>query len=152
VGTIGDIEFVATTITVNDNYLITAEFVAVGLSQIPEIIAPGACFIATATYDTPMAEEIQVLREFRDEYLLTNTVGCILVGLYYKFSPPIAEFITKYPILKPMVRAGLLPAVAMSTVAISTTMPGKAVIVCLLALVSVVTVATWAMKRPRCRY
>jgi hypothetical protein len=152
VGTIGDIEFVATSITMNDNYSITAEFAAVGWSHIPEIIAPGGCFIATATYSTPMAEEIQVLREFRDKYLLTNPVGCILVGLYYKFSPPIAEFINEHPSLKPILRAGLLPAVTISTIAVNATMPGQAVIVCLSVLVSVVAVATWAMRRPRCRY
>jgi hypothetical protein len=33
------------------------------------------CFIATSAYGTPMAEEIQILREFRDEYLLTNRWG-----------------------------------------------------------------------------
>jgi hypothetical protein len=152
VGTIGDIETVATAITMNDNYSITAEFMAVGWSSIPELIAPEECFIATAAYSTPMAEEIQVLREFRDEYLLTNPVGRILVGLYYKVSPPIAEFITEHPSLKPIVRAGLLPAVTISTIAVNATMPGKAVIVCLLALVSMVAVATWAMRRPRCRY
>jgi hypothetical protein len=107
----------------------------------------GGCFIATAAYGTPMAEEIQILREFRDEYLLTNPVGKGLVNFYYQVSPPIAEFITEHPSLKPMVRAGLLPAVAMSTVAVNVTMPDKAVTVSLLVLVSVVVLATWAMRR-----
>ena len=152
VGTIGDIEFVATTITMNDNYFITAEFVAVGLSQIPEIIAPGACFIATATYGTPMTDEIQVLREFRDEYLLTNPLGQAFVNFYYEVSPPIAEFITEHPSLKPIVRAGLLPAVTISTVAVNAIIPNRPVIVCLSVLFPVVAVAIWAMRRSRCRY
>jgi len=73
--------------------------------------SPGICFIATAAYGTPMAEEIQILREFRDEYLLTNPVGQAFVDFYYKVSPPIAEFITEHPGLKPIVRAALFPAV-----------------------------------------
>ena len=109
--------------------------------------AVGGCFIATAAYDTPMAEEIQILREFRDEYLLTNPVGRALVYLYYGVSPPIAEFITEHPSLKPIVRAGLVPAVAMSNVATNATMPNKAVMVGLLVLVSVVALATWATRR-----
>ncbi len=92
----------------------------------------GVCFIATAAYGTPMAEEIQILRQFRDEYLLTNPLGQALVDLYYRVSPPIAEFITEHPSLKPIVRAGLVPAVAMSTVAVNTTPAEKAAIVGLL--------------------
>jgi hypothetical protein len=65
-----------------------------------EFAPQSGCFIATAAYGTPMAEEIQVLREFRDEYLLTNPVGQGLVGFYYRVSPPIAEFITEHPSLK----------------------------------------------------
>jgi hypothetical protein len=61
-----------------------------------------------------MAEEIQILREFRDEYMLTNPLGQALVDTYYRVSPPIAEFITEHPGLKPIVRAGLLPAVVIS--------------------------------------
>ncbi len=106
----------------------------------------GPCFIATAAYGTPMAEEIQILREFRDEYLLTNAVGQALVDVYYRVSPPIAEFITEHPSLKPIVRAGLLPAVAMSTIAVNTTPVEKIVLVGLLVLGSV-AVAIWLTRR-----
>ena len=106
----------------------------------------GGCFIATAAYGTPMAKEIQILREFRDEYLLTNAVGRALVDVYYRVSPPIAEFITEHPSLKPIVRVGLLPAVAMSTMAVNTTPAEKMAIIGLLALVSV-AMAIWAMRR-----
>jgi hypothetical protein len=113
VGTIVDVNAAKTTITVWDNYEITANFEEESLGE--------GCFIASAAYSTPVAEEIQILREFRDEYLLTNPLGRALVGLYYKVSPPIAEFITEYPVLKTIVRVGLLPAVAMSTIVINTT-------------------------------
>jgi len=108
--------------------------------------APDGCFIATAAYGTPMADEIQTLRDFTDEYLLTNPLGQALVDIYYKLSPPIAEFITEHPFLKPIVRAGLVPAVVMSTVVVNTTPAEKAAIVGLLALVSA-ALAIWAMKR-----
>ena len=72
----------------------------------------GRCFVATAAYGTPMAGEIQILRKFRDQYLLTNPLGQTLVDLYYGVSPAIAEFITEHPVLKPVVRAGLMPFVA----------------------------------------
>jgi hypothetical protein len=106
----------------------------------------GSCFIATAAYGTPMAEEIQILREFRDEYLLTNPLGRAFVDFYYNVSPPIAEFITEHPGLKPIVRAGLVPAVAISTVAINTTPAEKMAIVGLLVLLSV-ALAIWVTRR-----
>jgi hypothetical protein len=104
------------------------------------------CFIATAAYGTPMAKQIQILREFRDEYLLTNPLGQALVNLYYRVSPPIAEFITEHPSLKPMVRAGLVPAVAMSYVAVNTTPAEKMAILGLLVLVSM-ALAVWTKRR-----
>jgi hypothetical protein len=104
------------------------------------------CFIATAAYGTPMAEEVQILREFRDKYLLTNPLGRAFVDFYYRVSPPIAEFITEHPSLKPIVRAGLLPAVAMSTVVVNTSLAQKAAILGLLVLVSV-ALAVRAIRR-----
>jgi hypothetical protein len=106
----------------------------------------GRCFIATAAYGTPMAGEVQILRQFRDEYLLTNPLGQALVGLYYRVSPPIAGFITEHPSLRPIVRAGLVPAVAMSTLTMVTSPAEKAAIVGLLVLVSVALVV-WTIKR-----
>jgi hypothetical protein len=108
----------------------------------------GECFIATAAYGTPMAGEIQILRDFRDEYLLTNPLGQALVRLYYGVSPPIARFMTEHPSLKPIVRAGLAPAVAMSMVIVNTTPAEKIAILGLLTLVSV-ALAIWTKKRPR---
>ena len=138
VGTIADVNAASTAITMNDNYFITANF-----------WEGDPCFIATAAYSTPMAEEIQILREFRDEYLLTNPLGRSIVGLYYKVSPPIAEFITEHPSLTPIVRAGLLPAVVMSTVVVNITLAEKTAILGLLGLISV-TVAIWVtMRRDR---
>ncbi len=72
------------------------------------------CFIATACYGTPMAKEVRVLSEFRDEYLITNSLGKIFVGTYYKVSPRIASFISEHPLLKEFVRAGLKPIVYFS--------------------------------------
>lgn len=118
----------------------------VGRDATLTISVPEVCFIATAAYGTPMAEEIQVLREFRDEYLLTSPLGQALVGVYYRVSPPLAEFITEHPGLRPVVRAGLLPAVAMSDLAVNTTPLEKMVIVGLLVLVAV-AVAVWATRR-----
>lgn len=106
----------------------------------------GGCFIATAAYGTPIAAEIQSLREFRDEYLLTNPVGKAFVDFYYRISPPIAEFITEHPSLKPVVRAGLVPAVAMSTIAVSTTPAEKGAVLGLVVLVSG-AVAVWTRRR-----
>jgi len=109
VGTIADVNAASTRITMNDNYSITANF----QEEEPPMTPQTGCFIVTAAYGTPIAEEIQILREFRDKYLLTNALGQGLVDVYYRISPPIADFITDHPSLKPIVRAGLMPVVAM---------------------------------------
>jgi len=107
-----------------------------------------SCFVATAAYGTPMAPQIDVLREFRDQYLLTNPVGKALVEFYYKVSPPMAEFITEHPALKPIVRVGLVPAVMMSTMAVNSTSAEKMAILGSLALVCI-ALAIWVRERAR---
>jgi hypothetical protein len=131
----------STTVTMNGNYNIMANFQEVSTAP-----TNSTCFIATAAYGTPLAKEIQTLRQFRDKYLLTNPPGRAFVDFYYRFSPPIAEFITKHPILKPIVRAGLLPIVAMSTVAVNTTPTQQATMVGLLVFV-LAALAVWVTRR-----
>ena len=99
VDTIADIEAAVTTITMNSDYSITANFVA----------APsGGCFIATAAYGTSTAEQIDVLRDFRDVVLLESIPGSLFVSLYYQFSPPVADFIAGNQFLRTVVRELLI--------------------------------------------
>jgi hypothetical protein len=131
-------------LTINATLQNGTNFVYTKLVQIQKPL----CFVATAAYDTPMADEVQILRDFRDEYLLTNPVGQTFVDLYYRVSPPMAKFITEHPTLKSMVRVGLAPAVAMSRLAVNTAPAEKAAAVGLFVLVSV-TLVVWRIKRRR---
>jgi len=81
--------------------------------------------MATTAYGTPTAKDVEILLEFRYEYLLTKPVGQAPAEVDSKFGPPIAEFITKHPSLKPLITAGLLPAVAIGALAINTTRPKR---------------------------
>ncbi|MCK4784151.1 MAG: S8 family serine peptidase [Desulfobacteraceae bacterium] len=78
----------------------------------------GGCFIATAAYGSRMEPQVELLREFRDRYLLTNSAGKSFVILYYAYSPPIACFIAKNDTLRAVVRCALLPVVAVSWIAV----------------------------------
>ncbi len=69
---------------------------------------PGFCFIATTAYGTDTAEQLDILREFRDDVLLPNRVGAEFVSLYYRASPPIAEFISQNEVLRTIVRVGFI--------------------------------------------
>jgi hypothetical protein len=98
VDAIANVNAASTTITMQDDYLITASF-----EEVPSSF-PLPCFIATAAYGTPVAEQIDVLREFRDVVLLESTVGSQFVSLYYQLSPPVANFIAGNELLRTLVR------------------------------------------------
>ncbi|MFP3898149.1 MAG: InlB B-repeat-containing protein [Dehalococcoidia bacterium] len=66
------------------------------------------CFIATAAYGTPAAQQIDVLREFRDAVLMQSRLGSWLVALYYRTSPPIAEVIAGSGFVRSLVREVLI--------------------------------------------
>lgn len=70
------------------------------------------CFIATAAYGSYLHPQVQLLRNFRDEFLLTNDPGRVLVAFYYRCSPPLADFIAGRPVLRGAARLALTPLVA----------------------------------------
>jgi hypothetical protein len=71
----------------------------------------GLCFIATAAYGSPMATEIDTLRQFRDTELSPNILGRELVRLYYRISPPLASAIARSDGLRRLVRLNLNPII-----------------------------------------
>jgi hypothetical protein len=73
----------------------------------------GPCFIATAASGTPLSGAVTLLRDFRDEWLLTNSAGTALVDAYYRVSPPVADVVADSPALALAVRVALLPVLAL---------------------------------------
>lgn len=67
------------------------------------------CFIATAAYGTPMAEEVIRLKRFRDRYLLASRHGRAFVRWYYRHSPAVADYIRQRKVARALVRASLRP-------------------------------------------
>ena len=73
----------------------------------------GGCLIATATYGSEMAPQVQLLREIRDNQLLSTDLGVSFMtgfnSLYYSFSPYIADMERENPVFKEMVKIGIIP-------------------------------------------
>ena len=80
----------------------------------------GGCLIATATYGSELAPQVQMLREIRDNQLMNTESGSAFMTTfneaYYSFSPIIADMERESPIFKEIVKAGLTPM--LSTLAI----------------------------------
>ena len=73
----------------------------------------GGCLIATATYGSELALQVQQLREIRDDHLLGTESGTSFMNsfnkFYYSFSPVIADYERENPIFREMVRLSLTP-------------------------------------------
>jgi hypothetical protein len=70
-----------------------------------------ACFIATAAYGTPFEEDIDVLRDFRDDVLAEHHFGRMFIDVYYVISPRISEMISRSEVLRMITRGVLKPIV-----------------------------------------
>jgi len=84
-----------------------------GMCMIVENSNGGGCLIATATYGSEMAPQVQLLREIRDNQLMNTDSGVsFMTGfnqLYYSFSPTIADLERENPAFKEAVKLGITP-------------------------------------------
>lgn len=75
------------------------------------------CFIATAAYGSPLHADLAYFRKFRSQVLLKSALGRRFVHYYYKYSPPVAQYISEHPALRDFVRGFLeVPAELLKTV------------------------------------
>jgi len=74
---------------------------------------PSGCIVATATYGSELSPEVQFLRGFRDGTVMSTFAGSEFMkafnAWYYSFSPYIADFISKQPLLKGAMKIILYP-------------------------------------------
>jgi len=76
----------------------------------------GGCLIATATYGSELAPQVQQLRELRDNQLLQTESGAAFMStfnnVYYSFSPIIADYERENPLFKESVKLAITPMIS----------------------------------------
>ncbi|MDP2667716.1 MAG: CFI-box-CTERM domain-containing protein [Nitrosopumilaceae archaeon] len=86
----------------------------------PALTGGGGCLIATVTYGTELAPQVQMLREIRDKSVLGTQTGTAFMSafnsFYYSFSPAVADLERQNPMFKEIVKIVITPMI--STLAI----------------------------------
>ena len=76
----------------------------------------GGCLIATATFGSELAPQVQQLRELRDNKLLNTESGTSFMNtfneFYYSFSPIIADYERENLVFKEMVKLAITPMIS----------------------------------------
>jgi len=96
----------------------TASFaITVGKTSQPK----NGCLIATAAFGSELAPQVQFLREYRDNTIMSTSVGSSFINafnaVYYTFSPIVADVERNNPILQEFVRAGVTPLLGILQIA-----------------------------------
>ena len=85
-------------------------------AQTKEKSKGGGCLIATATYGSEMAPQVQQLRELRDNQLMNTESGTAFMttfnDIYYSFSPTIADMEREHPMFKEAVKLAITPLIS----------------------------------------
>jgi len=78
--------------------------------------AGGGCLIATATYGSELAPQVQQLRELRDNHLLQTKSGTLFIEsfnqFYYSFSPIVADYERENPAFREAVKIAITPMIS----------------------------------------
>lgn len=73
----------------------------------------GGCLIATAAFGSELAPQVQMLREIRDNTVMSTESGSAFMSgfnqVYYSFSPAIADMQRENPVFKELVKITLTP-------------------------------------------
>ena len=73
----------------------------------------GGCLIATATFGSEIAPQVQFLREIRDNTVLSTASGTSFMtafnAFYYSFSPTVADLERQNPVFKELVKVTITP-------------------------------------------
>jgi hypothetical protein len=128
------------------------------LTAMPEEIVPypdlpdKGCFVATAAFGADWAAEVQVLRWFRDRYLLPHTAGRAFVGWYYRYGPVAAGYLDANSEYKPFVRLLLWPLVAFAAFLLGASSLVKLLALTMFAGLLLVVFRTWRIARSAWRW
>lgn len=86
------------------------------IGEIPPSSKGGGCLIATATFGSELAPQVQQLRELRDNSLLQTKSGTSFMNyfnnVYYSFSPIVADYERENPFFKEAVKLTIIPMVS----------------------------------------
>ena len=89
----------------------------------PDTGENGGCLIATAAFGSELAPQVQMLRELRDNTVLTTQSGAAFMSgfntVYYSFSPAVADLEREHPALRDAVGVLITPMLASLTLLVT---------------------------------
>lgn len=84
-----------------------------GEKQNGDTAQPSGCLIATAAFGSELTPQVQFLRDFRDQRILSTAAGSSFMNVfnswYYSFSPTIADYEREQPWLQTTVKTAVYP-------------------------------------------
>jgi hypothetical protein len=82
---------------------------------------PSGCLIATAAFGSELTPQVQFLRDFRDNHILSTAAGSSFMNVfnswYYSFSPSVADFERANPWSREIIKASIYPLLGILQVA-----------------------------------
>lgn len=117
--------------------------------QVIGLLDDKKCFIATAAFGSPFEAHVRTLRDFRDRFLKTSSIGRAFVDFYYEWSPPLAKWIAHRDGMRAAVRVGLAPAVGFAELSLRYGMIPTLFAFVLLAGLAMGAALAWRRRRTR---